>query len=53
MLNLEIMARENILKQIENQIKFSQCIEKLEGPDFPPVLNFKKDIIKLLERIVK
>jgi len=48
---LEMVARKNILKQIENQVKFSQCIEKIEGDDFPSSLNFKKEIIELLERI--
>lgn len=48
---LEMVARKNILKQIESQVKFSQCIEKIEGDDFPPSLSFKKEIIELLERI--
>ena len=48
---LEAVARKNILKQIENQVKFSQCIEKIEGDDFPSSLSFKKEIIELLERI--
>lgn len=51
LISLEITARESILNNIKNQINFSKHIEEIEGEDFPPVLNFKKDIIELLKNI--
>lgn len=50
-ISLEITVRENILNNIKNQINFSKHLEEIEGEDFPPVLNFKKDIIELLKNI--
>lgn len=51
-IKLESVARKEILKRIEQQVKFSQCIEEIEGTDFPPVQDFKKSIIELLESII-
>lgn len=51
-IKLESVARKEILKRIEQQVKFSQCIEEIEGADFPPVQDFKKSIIELLESII-
>ena len=51
-IKLESVARKEILKQIEQQVKFSQYIEEIEGTDFPPVQDFKKSIIELLESII-
>ena len=42
-ISLEITIRENILNNIKNQINFSKHLEEIEGEDFPPVLNFKKE----------
>lgn len=50
-IRLELETRKNILSNIEKQIKFSQCIEIFDNDGFPPVSDFKKDIIELVKRL--